>query len=357
METGSLSAVKPRRAAAVNTDPSVCAPKPDMCNEEASMNSFSYCVWNEPFGSPSCKGGCCFSSGKCASSSCVISGVGRDVADMICYGSNAGFGFGGSNMCAGLACKLAVPGCTTDAFGGNCVGTVVAFGDQSAVTASSRKYIGAPCLDATPSDTTLDEQGNPAGISGVYMGKLWTICNCADTPGTPDTTAQMLVNLTATGLSNLTKNDVMLAISKVLPQVNLSDVLNASRTTELFPSFTDFFKKPQLPSIQLPSILTQGTNPSNETLQIKLPDLGQLLGSLAAKAKEASAAVDEAVDGADSDSSSSRCWQCGCVANGHSHVVGCCVTENSCDTLQVVRFRSQWSDCISSESRSQETMT
>jgi hypothetical protein len=225
---------------------------------------------------------------------------------MICYGTNAGFGFGGSNLCAGLACKLAVPGCTTDAFGGNCVGTVVAFGDKSAVSPSSQRYIGAPCLDATPSDTTLDEQGNPAGISGVYMGKLWTICDCADNSGVIETPAQLLVNLTATSIGNVTKNDVLLAISQVLPKVNLSDALNATRTTELFPSFTDFFKMPQLPSIQLPSILSQGSNSSEESVQIKLPDLGQLLGSLAAKGINATAQVNKAVDGvAASDSSSS----------------------------------------------------
>ncbi|WIA36109.1 hypothetical protein OEZ86_007459 [Tetradesmus obliquus] len=280
METGSLTVDQPGRAAvnAVNDDPSVCAPKPEMCNEKASMNSFSYCVWNAPFGRPSCKGGCCFSSGKCASSSCAISGVGRDVANMICYGTNAGFGFGGSNLCAGLACKLAVPGCTTDAFGGNCVGTVVAFGDKSTLNPASQKYIGAPCLDATPSDTTLDEQGNPAGISGVYMGKLWTICDCAGNPGMLETPAHMLVNLTATSIGNLTKNDVLLAISQVLPKVNLSEALNATRTTELFPSFTEMFKMPEMPSIQLPSFLTHGSNSSDESIQIKLPDLGQLLG-------------------------------------------------------------------------------
>lgn len=208
METGSFTVDQPASAKrAINTDPTKCAVKRDMCDEDASMNQFSYCVWNKPYAKSACRGGCCISSGKCASSSCAISGIGRDVANMICYGTNNGFGFGGSNACAGLACKLEVAGCTTDAFGGNCVGSVVAFGEESAVYAESRRYIGAPCLDATPSDTTLDAAGSPAGIKGIYMGKLWTICDCSDEPGQITSPAAMLLNLTTTGEDCTVRNN------------------------------------------------------------------------------------------------------------------------------------------------------
>lgn len=263
-----------------------CKPRLDMCNEKASMNAFTYCVWNAPFSGSACRGGCCFSSGKCASSSCAISGMGRDVANMICYGANNGVGFGGNSNCAGLACKLATPGCTTDAFGGNCVGTVAPFGPKDAISAESLKYIGAPCLDATPSDTTLDAAGAQAsGEEGIYMGKLWTICDCTEGgTGLPEPAARLL-NLTTTRISNFTKNEVLAAFSTLLPQKNVTDeaaLEGKSKVVTLLPSFADMFKLPALSSISLPNLIGSLSGPKgaakNASLPLpKLPDLPGLL--------------------------------------------------------------------------------
>ena len=59
------------------------------------MNQFSYCVWNKPFTKSACRGGCFFSRGKCASSRCAISGMGRDGAGLVCSCPQSGVGIGG----------------------------------------------------------------------------------------------------------------------------------------------------------------------------------------------------------------------------------------------------------------------
>jgi len=284
-----------------------CKPRLDMCNEKASMNAFTYCVWNAPFSGSACRGGCCFSSGKCASSSCAISGMGRDVANMICYGANNGVGFGGNSNCAGLACKLATPGCTTDAFGGNCVGTVVPFGSKDAISAESLKLIGAPCLDATPSDTTLDAAGAPAsGEEGIYMGKLWTICDCTEGGTGLMEPAARLLNLTTTRISNFTKNEVLAAFSTLLPQKNLTDEAapeGKSKVVTLLPSFADMFKLPALSGISLPNLIGSLSGPKgaakNSSLPLpKLPDLAGLLTQIKPPqaAEEPSAATQPALN-------------------------------------------------------------
>jgi hypothetical protein len=194
-------------------------------------------------------------------------------------------------MCAGLACKLANPGCTTDAFGGNCVGTVVPFGSKDLVSHQAKKYIGATCLDATPSDTTLDVNGHPAENKGIYMGKLWTICDCSDQVAEiPDLGATFL-NFTTAGLNNVTKNDMMLAVSQLLPKINLTDILKLGdekkEGTELFPSFTELFQIPQLPTITMPGFLSNNSSNSSAPA-LQLPSLQTLLSQFATKINSSS---------------------------------------------------------------------
>jgi hypothetical protein len=72
-------------------------------------------------------GGNC-ANGTCATSSCMLNGMGKDVATMMCFGTNlmpnplldATLG----NPCTNLACKLDRPNCTTTNFGldGFCTG-------------------------------------------------------------------------------------------------------------------------------------------------------------------------------------------------------------------------------------------
>lgn len=177
---------KPKPAAsATSVVPQItCPANANMCVEDATMIDLAYCPFMPPWTRSRCVGGCCVSTGKCASSSCSISGLGRDVPDIICYGVNNGVAIGGSNVCAGLGCRLAAPGCTTDTFGGNCVGTVWPInGTATGLSSKAKKWLGYPCLDATPSSNTLTADGKPTtSATGVYMAKLWTICNCTDVP-------------------------------------------------------------------------------------------------------------------------------------------------------------------------------
>jgi len=151
-----------------------------MCAASASITAASHCPVVKPFTSASCLGGCCYSSGKCTSSSCAISGVGKEVPNTICYGVNAEGAIGGTPQCTGLACKLAVPGCTSDLLGGSCVGMVVdttgtAFVDNPAGAA----LVGYPCLDVTPSDKTLNADGSKStNGTGAYVASLWSVCDC-----------------------------------------------------------------------------------------------------------------------------------------------------------------------------------
>lgn len=292
-----------------------CSPRREMCDENSSMNQFSYCVWNKPFTKSACRGGCCFSSGKCASSSCAISGMGRDVAALVCYGTNSGVGIGGSARCAALGCKLAVPGCTTDAFGGNCVGTVAVLpGREAALHDDAARYIGAPCLDAAPSEYTLHADGSRAhNGKGEYAGRLWSICDCAASPldVLPSPAASLLSvggAALADATANITKNDVLLALSTLLPSVNLSEALGKSdvasaRDAKLIPSFADVFKLPSIAAERIGGVMgnraatsdsgsgkvgiaalgADGEQPAGEEGASSLPSMSGLLNILSSK--------------------------------------------------------------------------
>lgn len=88
-----------------------CPAALDMCSVDAGTTSSAFCPALSPFSTPTCMGGCCISSGKCTSSSCAISGIGKEVANTICYGLNPAIAIGASPNCRGLACKLAIAGC------------------------------------------------------------------------------------------------------------------------------------------------------------------------------------------------------------------------------------------------------
>lgn len=154
-----------------------CPALQEMCSAEASATSTSFCPVVAPFKSSQCLGGCCFSSGKCTSSSCAISGLGKEAPNTICYGLNPAVAIGASPVCRGLACKLAVPGCTSDLLGGSCVGTVVDPTGAAEKSPASAALVGMPCLDVTPSDKTLTKDG-ALSKSGEYVAKLWSVCDC-----------------------------------------------------------------------------------------------------------------------------------------------------------------------------------
>jgi hypothetical protein len=92
-------------------------------------------------------GGNC-ANGTCVTSSCMLNGMGKDVATMMCFGTNlmpnplleALTG----NPCTNLACKLDRPNCTTTNFGldGFCTGASV---DDGAAQCSRCSYV---CMDS-----------------------------------------------------------------------------------------------------------------------------------------------------------------------------------------------------------------
>jgi hypothetical protein len=229
---------------------------------------FNACSYTPPFTTSSCWGGCCRSAGKCASSSCAISGLGRDVTSIICYGINAGLSIGGSNICNGLGCKLAVPGCITDTFGGNCVGKVVATGAVWSLDPVASKYLGYPCLDATPSEITLNSKGQ-ASEKGGYVAKLWTICDCMDQAATSSVAdaagaisdALGLPGLGSEGLiptpgkllgylfkkTNANKNDLFQGLAKLLPSVADEGVNFDKLVPQL--DLNAIFKLPEVPKV------------------------------------------------------------------------------------------------------------
>ncbi|KAF8060332.1 Prx [Scenedesmus sp. PABB004] len=165
--------------------PAACPAAPSMCSADAAEGARGFCPVVAPFTAPECAGGCCVSSGKCKLPLCKLNGLGSDVMalDFICYAKNDG-PFGLLNKCRDLACKLAVPGCKSHLLGGNCVGTVVAAGDD--VDDQAKQYLGMPCLETVnlpgPLHLPLTKPGLPSA-SGEYVSGLWTVCDCDGGPG------------------------------------------------------------------------------------------------------------------------------------------------------------------------------
>ncbi|KAI8473107.1 MAG: hypothetical protein J3K34DRAFT_193576 [Monoraphidium minutum] len=191
-----------------------CPAQLDMCAPDASSTSTAYCPVLSPFTSAACVGGCCASSGKCTSSSCAISGVGQEVPNTICYGLNPAIAIGASPNCRGLACKLAIPGCTSDLLGGSCLGSVVDLsGSAAADNPAGAALVGYPCLDVTPSDKTLTAEGK-LSLSGEYVAKLWSICDC-QAPATIGST-----NIPVPHLGKLNITDITSLVNALKPSVN-----------------------------------------------------------------------------------------------------------------------------------------
>lgn len=233
-----------------------------MCNEAAATTSAARCPAVNPFTKAFCVGGCCYSSGKCISSSCALSGVGKEVPNTICYGLNAAGQVGASPQCAGLACKLAVPGCTTDLLGGACVGTVVDVSGTAFVSnPGGAAMVGYPCLDVTASGAPLTAAG-AASASGAYVAKLWSVCDChaaaivGDTaaagPAAPSSSGSGLLGLPSLGQLNVTSvsslvGGVIGAANSSTPMRSVLDAVKAQVPSLIVP--------PKLPAANLTSAL------------------------------------------------------------------------------------------------------
>jgi hypothetical protein len=145
-----------------------CPPKVSKCLSIALPLSPAYCRVVSPFIAHTCVGGCCFSSGKCTSSSCASAGLGAAVPSVTCSGLNAAGTIGIGAACRGLGCRLAIPGCTSGSTGASCVGTVVdLFGNVTAASApASSALLGLPCLDVAAGIKPVEYDGSAAEVGG-----------------------------------------------------------------------------------------------------------------------------------------------------------------------------------------------
>ena len=165
-----------------------CPANLDLCDVTAADVAANACRAVAPFGAPQCMGGCCISSGKCHYGSCAANGLGKD-APLNCVGANgvhSALAMLG-NKCAGLACKLAVPGCRTTLVGGSCAGTVVAVNAGEKLHGQGAAYVGQPCVETTPSGglapmPKLVDFGLPAR---EFVHATWKICDCAGAGDAP----------------------------------------------------------------------------------------------------------------------------------------------------------------------------
>jgi hypothetical protein len=161
-----------------------CRPRPDLCSTSAAYGTRAYCSYMVPhFSAKVCLGGCCVSSGRCGSSSCISSGLGKDVGLMPCFGSNQ-LSNPLTDKCANLGCALYTPGCKNNK--GSCVGRVVPLaGNTLLMHPIGRTLLGLPCLDMTIDVAqSLDRvplRDGTLSKPGVYVGGPWKVCDCSDT--------------------------------------------------------------------------------------------------------------------------------------------------------------------------------
>ena len=161
-----------------------CKPRPDQCSTSAAYGTKAYCSYMLPhFSAKVCLGGCCISSGRCGSSSCISSGLGKDVGLMPCFGSNQ-LSNPLTDKCANLGCELYTPGCKNGK--GSCVGRVVPLvGNTLLMHPIGRTLLGLPCLDMSmdpaPSLDRVPLRDGTLSRAGIYVGGPWKVCDCIDT--------------------------------------------------------------------------------------------------------------------------------------------------------------------------------
>ena len=221
-----------------------------MCSPNATASSAAHCAAVPPFTKAACIGGCCFSGGKCISSSCAISGIGKEVANTVCYGLNPAGAVGVASQCAGLACKLAVPGCNTDLLGGACIGTVADLSGQLFLTnPAGAAMVGYPCLDVTPYGKTLSASGVES-TSGAFVAKLWTVCDCRAAP----TVAEAVTAATSAAATSAGPLSPIMALGKLnfTDLVSLVGDVQDAATHPLRTVLTTV--KAQMPPLVLPNL-------------------------------------------------------------------------------------------------------
>ncbi|KAF8063666.1 Prx [Scenedesmus sp. PABB004] len=265
-------------------------------------------------GSGACSGGVACSDGMCATPSCVLNGMGKDVPGMVCYGTNIIpnplLEMVNGNPCANLACKLDKPGCASK--GGFCTGRVVAMGAASQLHASGRAHVGHPCVEHKAPLLGLVPAAD-YDAKGTYVSRAWKVCDCVmglalpKLPGLGAITATVGVGGSGSGgaksfptlpsfpflskkLVNMSLPDVVAqwvaanAADAALPRLSLDKGL-AAKLSGLVPDFTlpalvlPKFSKPllSLPSgFSLPVIELPAGNHSLAKIAELLPDITSL---------------------------------------------------------------------------------
>uniref|UniRef100_A0A383VAQ1 Uncharacterized protein n=1 Tax=Tetradesmus obliquus TaxID=3088 RepID=A0A383VAQ1_TETOB len=130
--------------------------------------------------------------GAVPTASCTLSGLGKEVPLLSCFGTNllptAAAGAAESlSPCANLACKLAKEGCeSSGAFGVGsfCTGKVVSMGATAKLHALGTSYLGYPCIELKDIKAGLlagaaaAAAAGPAGdysAKGAFVAKSWKV--------------------------------------------------------------------------------------------------------------------------------------------------------------------------------------
>lgn len=155
---------------------------------------------------PKCSGNHLCKDGKCATSSCSLAGLGSDVPNMMCYGTNMRLPFLSSGLdvspCSFLACKLDAASCTSSGLmgvGGFCTGKVVSMGAAAMLHPQGKQWLGYPCVEHKSSSLGLR-----AGMLGEMtsaedmVAKAWKVCDCVKKAPLRNSLAMMLPNGTIT---------------------------------------------------------------------------------------------------------------------------------------------------------------
>jgi hypothetical protein len=122
--------------------------------------------------------------GMCATTSCLIGGMGREVAGGDCTGLLVTRE--AQHVCANLACALDVPGCVSPGalgFGGFCSGRVVALGEAPVLHAAAAVLLGLPCIETkwlrSPGMADIAALAAADAGAGAYVKGAWKVCGCA----------------------------------------------------------------------------------------------------------------------------------------------------------------------------------
>ena len=155
---------------------------------------------------PKCVGNHLCANGKCATSSCMLAGIGSEVSNMMCLGTNMRLPFLSSGIetspCSFLGCKLDTASCTSSGLmgvGGFCTGRVVAMGAEAMLHPQGKQWLGYPCVEHKAASLGLRASMLGELTSAEDMvSKSWKVCDCVKKTPLRNSLAIMMPNGTIT---------------------------------------------------------------------------------------------------------------------------------------------------------------